>query len=169
MKRIFTVIAAFALIVLGAKAISLNDAYNEMAKLPGVVERTGIQNIKGINATVLDDIRAMISADENSFEDQSQYRANQFDAIVRQIAISSMAVGAANSQVTGLVYVAPNEMGRYDVLILTSLQDGTLVAAVAGTTDEEGMKRIKASSVTLEGTHLSIKCPGQQPVYLINI
>lgn len=161
MKKLTLILFALTFSLFRASAITLNEAYRELASLPRVTTVTNDTTAVTVDSKQYNGIMQSAKATGLNRE-EIKATGNATFAILNQIPLSCMINGGSNGLVAAFVYCTPNETGSNDMLIVTmSGEQGDLTYLYITNLDEAQKLYIQEAKLTMEGNSLSI-IPSEQ-------
>lgn len=166
MKKIFLTLAAIAVTSFASFAdTSLKEAYNGLAKIPGMNETCYSSTATAGNITVTNAKAAVI----NVSGDDVQSLRDQFTWMTENLPVRQMVVGANNMREMAAVYATPAGNGKYNVLVLEGNALTGNFSALYGQTDAAGVKAFRNANVQMDAQQLSFTTTGAQPDTFISL
>ncbi len=170
MKKIL-MLAILAISAVAASAVTLKETFDRIAAIDGFSSEIPINN--GLSFSTSADISNVVTT--YSAGNGQEASANICDYVMELLSqqpISSMLIGGKNSQVLGVVYAAPNEMGQYDLLIVALAPcGGGFMGALYGSCNETTKNLIADGSFKVDQCKLYLEVLNADLTrdYLINI
>ncbi len=151
MKKLFLSIVAIAATSFASFAdTTLSEAYNALAGLSGMSEKT----VSSIQVSPNTSIKNVKTAAVSSSDANVQEYRDKFIYMMENLPVRHMVIGANNQRELAAVYSAPAGGGVYNVLIVTgNTLDGNFSVSY-GQTNKAGVNAIRNSQVNMDSQAL---------------
>lgn len=158
MKKLFlTLIAIVATSAACFAQITLKDAYEGLADLPGMKSNQSCCTVKVCGNDAICNVVSASAQATNAASTQNL--RDQFIYTIESLPIRNMLVGANNQREMATVFAEPAGNGQYNVLVLKANALSGDFTASYGQADQATVDAIRNSQVSMDSDELIISSP----------